>query len=78
MKKIINNLRSRPLEHRRHVLHLIMVVCAAVLLAFWVYSLTMNFTSADVKAKTQEDLKPFSALTGNLIDGYYSISGSAE
>lgn len=78
MKKIINNLRSRPVEHRRHVLHLIMVVCAAILLAFWVYSLTTNFTNAETKAKAKEDLKPFSALTGNLIDGYYSISGSAE
>ncbi len=56
------------------MLHVSVIVCAAILLSIWVYSLGRSLTSPETEAKINEGLEPFSALKGNLIGGYQSIS----
>ncbi len=75
MRKIIHNLRNQPEEVRRHILHVLTIIAALILLSFWVYSLGTNFNNADTQAKIENDFKPFSALKGNIIGGYQSITG---
>lgn len=67
-------MRHQSEEVRRHILHVSIVVCGAILLLLWIYSLGTNLTNSDTQAKINNDLKPFSALKANLIDGYKSIS----
>jgi hypothetical protein len=74
MKKIIHHMRHQSEEVRRHILHVLTVVCGAILLLLWIYSLGTNLTNSNTQAKINNDLKPFSALKANLIDGYKSIS----
>lgn len=74
MKKIIHHIRNQSEEVRRHILHVSMVVFGVILLFLWIYSLGTNLTNSDTQAKINNDLKPFSALKANLIDGYKSIS----
>jgi len=74
MKKIIHHIRKQPEEVRRHILHVIMVVAAAVLFFLWVYSLGTSLTNPDMQVKIKNDLKPFSALKDNMVGGYKSIS----
>ena len=78
MKRIIHNLRNQPEEVRRHILHISTAVAGIVLILFWIYSLGTNLSSKDTGAKVSNDLKPFSALKANLIDGYKSISQPKE
>jgi hypothetical protein len=76
MKRIIHHIRKQPEEIKRHILR-ILILCFAIILFFlWIYSLGKTLTSTDTEAKINQDLKPFSALKANLIDGYNSISGS--
>jgi len=78
MRKIIHNLRSQPEEVRRQILHVLTVVAGLILLSFWVYSLGTNLSDPDTQAKINDDLEPFSALKGNLIGGYESITGESD
>lgn len=74
MRRIIHNIRKQPEETRRHILHVATFVFAVILVFLWLYSLGANLTSRDTRNKLSEDLKPFSALTNNIIDGYDSLS----
>ncbi|MFZ3011712.1 MAG: hypothetical protein WA060_01800 [Minisyncoccia bacterium] len=73
MRKIIHHIRRQPDHVKKHILHIFTAVSAVVLVLLWVYSLGTNFTDTSTEAKVDEDLKPFSALKANLIDGYYSL-----
>jgi hypothetical protein len=75
MKRIIENLRNKSEETRRHILHGVSLIFAVLLFFLWVYSLGGNFND-DTQAKIQNDAKPLSAISGNLISGYESITGS--
>lgn len=74
MKNIIHHIRKQPEQTRRHILHVTILGCAVILFFLWVYSLGRTFTDSDNQAKISQDLKPFSALKANLIDGYNSLS----
>jgi hypothetical protein len=78
MKKIIHHMRNQPEEVRRHILHVLTVVAGCILLFLWVYSLGATFSSPDTQAKINNDLKPFSALKSNLIEGYQDISNQNQ
>ena len=78
MRKIINHLRKQPEETRVYVLHLLTVVAGVILFMAWVYSFGTNVTSKETQANLKSDLKPFSALKGNLIDGYNSLNYGQE
>jgi len=78
MKKIIHHIRRQPEEIRRHILHVLTVVCALVLLFLWVYSLETNLNNQGTQAKISNDLKPFSTLKDNIIGGYQSIFEQVE
>jgi hypothetical protein len=43
MEKIINDLRSKPEEERRNLLHFITIIFAIVMLILWSYSLGNTF-----------------------------------
>ncbi len=73
MKKIIHHIRKQPEETRRHILHITIVVAGVILLFLWVYSLGASFADEDARTRTENDLKPFSALKSNIIDGYEVI-----
>lgn len=76
MEKIIHHMRRQPEHIRRHILHVMIVIFAVILFFLWTYSLGTNLTNPDTQAKINNDLKPFSALKANIVDGYNSISGS--
>lgn len=76
MKKIILNLKSQPEAVRRHILHVSTIVCAIILILLWMYSLGNNISNPDTQAKVGNELKPFSALKANIMDGYQSLSDS--
>ena len=73
MRKIIHHIRRQPEHIKKHILHILTAVFAVVLVLLWVYSLGTNFTDTSTQAKMDQDLKPFSALKANLIDGYNSL-----
>lgn len=73
MKKIIHKLRKKPEEERRHILNITTFVLAVLIILIWVFSLGKNVASKETKVKIQQDLKPFSALKQNLVEGYKSI-----
>lgn len=68
MKKIINNLRQKSEQDRRHFLHLIVSVLAILLIIAWVFSLGVNISKKETKEKIKEDLKPFTVLKNSIID----------
>jgi uncharacterized membrane protein len=74
MKKIIHHLRRQPEEIRRHILHIFIIGAAVILLFFWVYSLGTSLANPDTQTQMSNDLKPFSALKDNMVNGYKSIS----
>lgn len=76
MQKIIYKIRQQPEEVRRHILHIVILCLAIILFFLWIYSLGTTLMSTETEAKINQNLKPFSALKANLIDGYNSISGS--
>ncbi len=67
MKKIIHHLRKQPEEVRKHVLHIIIFVIAAVLLVLWGYSLSKSISSPETKSAIKQDLQPFSLLKDSLL-----------
>jgi len=73
MKKIIHHIRKQPEHIKRHILHVIIIICAVILFLFWIYSLGTTLVNTDKQVKMNEDLKPFSVLKANLIDGYKDI-----
>lgn len=73
MRKIIHHIRKQPEHVKKHILHIVTAVSAVVLVFLWIYSLGTNFTDTSTQVKVDENLKPFSALKANLIDGYYSL-----
>lgn len=73
MRKIIHNIRKQPEHVKRHILHILTGVSAFILVFLWIYSLGTNFSDTSTQTKVDQDLKPFSALKANLIDGYYSL-----
>ena len=74
MKNIIHNIRKQPEETRRHILHLSTIVFAIVLMFLWVYSLGSSLTNQDTQAGISQDLKPFSALKDNMVNGYSDMT----
>ena len=76
MKEIIYRLRSQPERVKRRILHVLTAFFAVALFSIWIYSLGVNFSNPDTQAKINKSLEPFSALTANMVDGYYSITGS--
>lgn len=77
MKKIIHHLRKQSEEDRRHILHILIFIIAVIMIALWIFSLRQNLTGPDVRAKIEQDLKPFSELKDNLVDGYQSVSNTS-
>jgi hypothetical protein len=76
MKNIIHNIRKQPEEIRRHILHILTGVFAVLLLALWFYSLGASLTSPDTQAGISQDLKPFSAVKDNMVNGYNDMTNS--
>ena len=74
MKKIIHHIRKQPEEIRRHILHVFIIVCAVVLILLWIYSLGTTLANPDNRAKISQDLKPFSALKDNMVNGYNNLN----
>ena len=79
MEKIIHHfkkIRKQPEHIRRHILHVTIAVFAVLLALLWIYSLGNDLTNGDTQTRINQDLKPFSAIKDNMINGYNSISGS--
>ena len=74
MKRIIHHIRRQPEEVRRHILHVLLIVLVWFLLFSWVNPLGRSITNPNPQAKISNDLKPLSALKGNIIGGYQSIT----
>ena len=76
MKKIIHNLRNRPEEQRRHILHIAIFILGLFMILLWTFSLGKSIGSPETKVKINQDLKPFSVLKDNLVGGINSIGGT--
>jgi amino acid transporter len=76
MRKIIHHIRKQPEETRRHILHVSTIAFAIILFLLWVYSIGTTFTNQDTQTKISQDLKPFSALKDNIVEGYNNLSKS--
>lgn len=74
MKKVLNHLRKQSEETKTHILHVTMIVVSVALFMLWVVSFGATVTNKDTAKNLKEDLKPFSALKANLVDGYKDIS----
>lgn len=74
MRKIIHHIRKQPEEIRRHILHILIVICGIILVLLWIYSLGTNFSNPDTQTKMNQDFKPISALKDNLVGGYNSMT----
>ena len=68
MKKIINRLRNKSEEDRRHILHIFTFAFAIILIIIWIYSLGRTITSTDTKEKIKQDLKPFTMLKDSIVN----------
>lgn len=75
MKKVIHHLRRQPEHIKRIVLHILIVAFAFILILLWIYSLGVNVTRTETQTKINQDLKPFSILKSNVLNGYNNISG---
>lgn len=69
---MIHNLRRQPEEVRRHILHILILIAAIIMVILWIFSLGKNLTNPDTQVKIEQDLKPFSVLKDNIVDGYNS------
>ena len=67
MKKIVHNLRQKPEEERRHILHLAIFVVGIIMILIWIFSLTKTLATPETKIKMKKDLEPFSILKDDLI-----------
>jgi hypothetical protein len=79
MKKIIhhvNKIRRQPEHIRKSILHIIMAILAAILFMLWIYSLGTAMRNEDMKAKINQDIKPFSVIKDNITSQYNDISNS--
>ncbi len=74
MEKIINDLRSKPEEERRNLLHFVTIIFAIVMLILWSYSLGSTFGNPETQEQLKEDIKPFQELTQSLSGSYESIA----
>jgi len=75
MKKIIHNLRNKPHEERRHILHITVLFFSVFLILAWVYGLSSTLVnSSDLSIK--KDLEPLSEFTLELNDSYVDFTNS--
>jgi hypothetical protein len=77
MRKVIHHLRKQPHEVRRGILHILMIVSAIILFTFWVKSFgneVGSISTKDFEGSIKEELKPFSVLKDNVLDGYKNIT----
>jgi len=74
MKKIIHHIRKQPEEVKRHILHILVAVGAVILVVIWIYSLGTALANPNTQTKISGDLKPFSVLKTNIINGYNSLN----
>ncbi len=72
--RFIHNLRQRPVEHRRHILHVSTFVCIVLFVFIWFFSLSFSLTGVDNKKEASNDVQPVGALRANFLEGYKSIS----
>ncbi|MFA7285492.1 MAG: hypothetical protein WC011_01430 [Candidatus Paceibacterota bacterium] len=77
MKKIIHNLRKKPEEERRHILHITVFIFSVCLVLLWVYGLSSTLVnSSDISIK--EDLQPLTEFTADLNDSYVEFTNSNQ
>jgi hypothetical protein len=72
----IKKIRQQPEHVRRHILHILIVICGVILVLLWIYSLSTTLTNSDTQTKIGQDLKPFTVLKDNMIGGYQNITNS--
>ena len=70
----IRKIRQQPEHVRRHILHILIVICGVILVLLWIYSLSTTLTNSDTQAKMSQDLKPFAVLKDNMTEGYQNIT----
>lgn len=78
MRRLINHVRGKSEETRRHILHVTTFCLGLILLSLWVYSLGTKFSNPETEAKIRNEFEPVSSLKANLIGGYQSIAGPSE
>lgn len=68
IKKIIEHLRTKPEEEKRHILHLLTLFFSIIIILLWVLSLSKSFSSKEAKINTQINLEPVSQFTDDLSE----------
>ncbi len=73
MKKVIHHIRRQPEHIKRLILHVLIIAFAFILILLWIYSLGANVASQETQTKMSQDLKPFSVLKDNIVNGYNQL-----
>ena len=73
MKKVIHRLRQKPEKERRQILYFLTIASAFFMILLWTFTLGKTIKSEETKVRVQQDLKPFSALKNNIVEGFNSI-----
>lgn len=74
MRKIVHKLRSKSEKERREILHLSIIIATIIMIVLFGFSLNKSFNNKETKIKLKEDIKPFTVLKENMVDGYKSVS----
>jgi hypothetical protein len=74
MKKFIHNIQKQPEHVRRNILHILTATFAVILVLLWIYSLGTTLENPDTQTKIGQDIKPFSAIKDNIVNGYNDMS----
>jgi amino acid permease len=72
MKKIINNLRNRSEEERRHILNIVSLICGIILFIIWIYSLGATIFNNQTQQEIKKDFEPFKMLKDSILDDSYN------
>lgn len=67
MIKFIRHLRRQPEEARRHLLHILTFIFAAILILIWSLSLGKSLADPKTKKSIKEDFKSFSVLKDDIF-----------
>ena len=76
MHPYIDKLQSKPQHIRKRILITSLVVSMSLVTCVWGYTLGYHFTSQDVAAQTESDIRPFALFSQSVSGVYQNIKAS--
>lgn len=73
-KRFFEQLREKPYNEKKHILHVTTFIFAIILVAIWSMTLSNSFRDPDLKTQFSQSLEPFQELQANVVGGYNIVS----